>query len=131
MEPIINPWFFYLVDKADIIIAFSVIISTTSLVVSFFMFAESDEESSCYSEEFNKKIRDNKSLTKKIFILGISFLFIAILTPSSETIYKMQAAKYVTPNNIKEIANTADENVDILINKIIEANKKFDNSREK
>lgn len=126
MEPIINPWFFYLVDKADIIIAFSVIISATSLGVSFFMFSGSDEESRYHSEKYNKEIRDNKSLAKKIFILGIFFLFIAILTPSSETIYKMMIAKQITPNNIEAVGNATDKTVDIIINKIIEAEKRME-----
>lgn len=131
MEPIISPWFFYIVDKVDPIRITCSILATVFLFLSFFLYIDSDEESNYHSEEYNKKVRRRNESLKKTFIISVVLAIVGILTPSSETIYKMQAAKYVTPNNIKEIANTADETVDILINKIIETNKKLDNSREK
>ena len=104
MEPIISPWFFYVVDKVDPIRITCSILATVFLFLSFLLYIDSDEESSYHSEEYNKKVRRRNESLKKTFIISVVLAIVGILTPSSETIYKMQAAKYVTPNNIKEIA---------------------------
>lgn len=115
MEPIINPWFFYFVDKADAIIMLFSIVSFIFIMCSLFMLVEDED----------------KKTKSWMFIYGLIFALIAVLIPSSSTIYKMEIAKQVTPDNIKVIGNTTDKTIDIIINKIIEAEKKLDNSREK
>ena len=114
MEPIINPWFFYFVDKADAIIMLFSIVSFIFIMCSLFMLVEEDE---------------NKKTKSWMFIYGLIFALIAVLMPSSSTIYKMEIAKQVTPDNIKVIGNTTDKTIDSIINKIIEAEKRMEDMK--
>lgn len=110
MEPIINPWFFYIVDKADAIIMLFSIASFIFIACSLFMIIEEED-------------RKTKNW---MFIYGLIFALIAVLIPNSSTIYKMEIAKQITPDNIKVIGNTTDKTIDIIINKIIEAEKRME-----
>lgn len=44
MEPIINPWFFYFVDKADAIIMLFSIVSFIFIMCSLFMLVEDEDK---------------------------------------------------------------------------------------
>lgn len=109
MEPIINPWFFYFVDKADAIIMLFSIVSFIFIMCSLFMLIDEDKKTKSW-----------------MFIYGLIFALIAVLIPSSSTIYKMEIAKQITPDNIKVIGNTTDKTIDSIINKIIEAEKRME-----
>lgn len=113
MEPIINPWFFYFVDKADSIIMLFSIVSFIFIMCSLFMLVEDED----------------KKTKSWMFIYGLIFALIAVLIPSSSTIYKMEIAKQITPNNIEAVGNATDKTIDSIINKIIEAEKKMEDMK--
>lgn len=114
MEPIINPWFFYFAEVSDTLKLFSQISgSILSFAVALFTLAivtDPDE----YTESFVK-------LTKYLGVLCGILLLTAFLIPSSSTLYKMEIARHITPNNVEYL----DEGIDTLIDKIVEADKKL------
>ena len=119
MNPIINPWWFYLLERIDVIM----ILSVLGAIASGFMvvFSILDEREYGIFNEPNRldkdyvKAKKNRKLFTKILI---PFLIIAILTPSSNTVYKMIVAQNVTPNNIQAIGGTLEDAIDYIFEKI-------------
>ena len=95
MEPVINPWLFYLIDIADCLkgcsLFFGVIIAIVLLGFGS-LFAD---------EAYNKE--EEKS-AKKMMKTGIAVLVIGvvlfIILPTSETVIKMAIAKNVTYDTV-------------------------------
>ena len=91
MEPVINPWVFYLIDNAGGLkwgtLIFGVIVGLIFIMYGAFLLDEA-----CSKKE-------EKSATKKIKT-GIAILIIGftlfLIMPSSETVMKMVVAKNVT-----------------------------------
>ena len=119
MEPIISPWFFYFADKANGVILLSSLISLVLIATSSFMFLEE------VCAGYNGFSKDSKKTNKQLFMLGVLFALIALFTPSSSTIYKMELARQITPNNIEQLSNATDKAMNALIDKIVEAEKKM------
>lgn len=119
MEPIISPWFFYFADMADGVILLSSLLSLGLIATSSFMFLEE------VSAEYDGFSKDLRKTNKKLFMLGVILALIALFTPDSSTIYKMELARQITPNNIEQLSNATDKAMDTLIGKIVEAGKKM------
>lgn len=119
MEPIISPWFFYFADKADDVVMLSSLISLVLIATSSFMFLEE------VCAEYNGFSKDLRKTNKQLFMLGVLFALIALFTPNSSTIYKMELARQITPNNIGQLSNATDKAMNTLIDKIVEAEKKM------
>lgn len=110
MKPIINPWLFYLIGKAEDITAPLILIGIAfwAFTIYIYFFASDNEE---WANNLLKK-------TKLIRILLTIGLIIAMLLPSKETSYKMLAASMVTPNNITAAGKTAENIVDYIVESV-------------
>lgn len=115
LEPIINPWVFYLIDVVDSLK--SVLwcvggIFFCTLIVYFIGYMSFDDD--CRGDE-KKKGKCVKYATVSIGVLIlVGVLNIAI--PSKTTMYQMLAARYLTADNIKSTQN----NVVELVGKIVQ-----------
>lgn len=90
MEPVINPWVFYLIDGAGTLKWGALLFGVVIWLILLFIGSLSDEE--CSKEEEKSAIKKMKTGTT-ICIIGI-VLF--LIVPSSETAMKMVIAKNVT-----------------------------------
>ena len=110
MKPIINPWLFYLIDKAEDIAFPLILIGIMFWIATICIYfpASDDEEWAIY---FLKK-------TKLTRILLTISLIIATLLPSKETSYKMLAASMVTPNNITAVGETTEDIIDYIVESV-------------
>lgn len=91
MEPVINPWVFYLIDGASYLkwgaLIFGIIIGLILLSLGALFFDDADSE----EEEKSAKKKMKTGIT--IFIIGIALF---LIVPSSETVMKMVITKNVT-----------------------------------
>lgn len=91
MEPVINPWVFYLIDVADCLkwgaLIFGASFAVALLAVGFWGMGDAinDEE-----EKIAKK------RIKTGIIIGVASAVVFIIVPSSDTVMKMVIAKNVT-----------------------------------
>lgn len=114
MEPIINPWWFYLLDVIDGLNSVFLIITLILLLVSlgsfiaFMMFneCENNVHEYCYN------------LLKTITKFFVPLLIFIIIVPSSNTVMKMIIADNITPNNLEIAGDTIEEGVDYIFEKI-------------
>ena len=83
-SPIVNPVWFYL---ADTIPNIRYILITVSVALFIMGVGQTD----------------NDKAFRKFIICGFLSLIVGALIPSQETLYKMVAAKMITPNNIKTV----------------------------
>lgn len=96
---VISPWFFYfinIVEGLDIaFFVFAIIgLATGGVLLAALVFEEIDEE-------------DIKPKTaKKIFISGLIFIFLAILTPSQQTCVQMLIADNITYERLEVAGDT-------------------------
>lgn len=96
---VISPWFFYFINIVEgLDIAFWVFavsgLAIGGLTLAAFAMGELDE-------------RDmNPKTAKKIFISGLIFMFLAILTPSQQTCVQMLIADNVTYERLEMAGNT-------------------------
>lgn len=96
---VISPWFFYfinVVEGLDIVFwVFATLgVAVGGLILAALAFGE------LYEEDFSPK------LAKKIFISGLIFMFLAILTPSQQTCIQMLIADNVTYERLEMAGNT-------------------------
>lgn len=91
MEPVINPWVFYLIDGASGLkwgaLIFGIVIGLVLL-----LFGAWSIDEACSKEEEKSAIKKMKTGIA-ILIIGFTLFLIA---PSSETVMKMLVAKNVT-----------------------------------
>ena len=81
-NPIINPIWFYLADTIPNVRYVLIAVSVALFIISVGQI-------------------DNNKVFRKFIIGGFLSLIVGALIPSQETLYKMVAAKMITPNNIK------------------------------
>lgn len=117
-EPIISPWFFYLISVVDGLLGFICVGCVIFLIVAMFCGMESTE---CYNQdEKNKWIKR----FKRSFLVAIILAIFLVLTPNSQTITKMAIAQQLTPNNIKATGELTTEvmknSVDFINDKVID-----------
>lgn len=84
-NPIVNPIWFYLADTIPNI-------RYVFIAVGFCLFILSIGQI------------DNNKVFRKIVVSGFLVLVVGAIIPSQETLYKMVAAKMITPNNIKTVS---------------------------
>lgn len=108
MNPIINPWLFYLVD---VISNFKIMccVFPVAILGGILLWIVCDEDA---SEE--KLIR----FFKKWFIVAIAFLVFTLFLPSKKTCYQMMVASQVTDNNIQKAEDVIKDSVDYIFEKI-------------
>ena len=112
MKPIISPWLFYFIDKAEDLICPLMIIGILFWVgVAIWSFITFTDDQ---LEDFLKGWRLIKPF-RWIVTIG---LIIALLLPSKEISYKMLAASMVTPNNIAAVGETAEDIIDYIVESV-------------
>ena len=82
-NPIVNPIWFYLADTIPNI-------RYVFIAVGFCLFIGQI---------------DNNKVFRKIVVSGFLALVVGAIIPSQETLYKMVAAKMITPNNIQTVSD--------------------------
>ena len=85
-SPIVNPIWFYLADTIPNI-------RYVFIAVGFCLFILSIGQI------------DNNKVFRKIVVSGFLALVVGAIIPSQETLYKMVAAKMITPNNIQTVSD--------------------------
>lgn len=85
-NPIVNPIWFYLADTIPNI-------RYVFIAVGFCLFILSIGQI------------DNNKVFRKIVVSGFLALVVGVIIPSQETLYKMVAAKMITPNNIQTVSD--------------------------
>ena len=102
-NPIVNPIWFYLADTIPNVRYVLIAVSVALFIISVGQI-------------------DSNEVFRKFIIGGFLSLIVGALIPSQETLYKMVAAKMITPNNIKIVSDyvgdTATNVSDNLMNAI-------------
>lgn len=102
MEPIINPWIFYVINVICNLHFITGLLGTLSfgaiiVLVIYWVFTSDDK--------WNESAKENKRLAAKwAKRLGVFFIVdaaIGIFIPSKETMITMLVSNYVTPDNIQ------------------------------
>ena len=123
MEPIINPWIFYLIDvigKLQGALMFLCGAMGIALMLMILSFLTEDESFDIFSTKRN-------ILFKRISICFVISAILCIITPSRATMYKMVAASFITPNNIEYLHDKTLEDIDKIIDSL--ATKLIEKSR--
>lgn len=83
-NPIVNPIWFYFADTIPNVRYILIAVSVALFIISIGQI-------------------DNNKVFRKFIIGGFLSLIVGALIPSQETLYKIVAAKMITPNNIKVV----------------------------
>lgn len=95
MEPVINPWLFYLIELAD---GLKLVFGGLGFAIGVVIILMGQIESDCtYEENVKKKCRKNKKIGLAVLLVGC---FVCVLIPSSDTLIKMVIAKNVTYDTV-------------------------------
>lgn len=101
MEPIIDPWTFYLIGVLNKINSFVKGFTIILPFLYFFVFSGYLINWDCEQERIIRKI--SKVAFIVITVLAV-FSFVAYLfVPDKDVMYQMLAAKYATPDNIQAV----------------------------
>ena len=90
MEPIISPWYFYFINVAEALDFTATITGVIGMLFGILLYIGSKEDNN----------PDDLKHAIYLITLGIIGMFLSILIPSEDTLYKMLAASLVTPDNI-------------------------------
>ena len=102
MEPIVNPYIFYIISVFNSIFNISVLIFIITVFYGMHLRYEIrlTKEKWDYLEKWN--INNYKQLRKCGIVLAVMIVFMIVI-PTEETMYKMLAASYITPDNIQTV----------------------------
>ena len=103
-NPIVNPIWFYLADTIPNI-------RYVFIAVGFCLFILSIGQI------------DNNKVFRKIVVSGFLALVVWAIIPSQETLYKMVAAKMITPNNIQTVSDYVNDTATNVSNNLTDAIK--------
>ena len=103
-SPIVNPIWFYLADTIPNI-------RYVFIAVGFCLFILSIGQI------------DNNKVFRKIVVSGFLALVVGAIIPSQETLYKMVAAKMITPNNIQTVSDYVNDTATNVSNNLTDAIK--------
>ena len=103
-NPIVNPIWFYLADTIPNI-------RYVFIAVGFCLFILSIGQI------------DNNKVFRKIVVSGFLALVVGAIIPSQETLYKMVAAKMITPNNIQTVSNYVSDTATNVSDNLPDASK--------
>ena len=93
MNPIISPWLFYFADMAGGVqfFIFVVVFATVVAGVAYLSYL------------YDSKLPMLRCVP--VFCISFLFLIVLVLCPTTETVYKMAAASYVTTDNISSVVS--------------------------
>lgn len=91
MEPVINPFVFYLIDLVD---GLKLVFGGLGFAIGLVLILSGQVDSDCtYDEDIKKKCQKKKKIGLAVLLVGC---FVCVLIPSSDTLIKMTIAKNVT-----------------------------------
>ena len=103
MEPIISPWFIYLLGMVDTLITLLGVVAfqgVAALLVYYIVLACMQSE--YYESERKSWLAGWKRKVKLCWIVLMVSLPLALLIPSKNTIIAMYVADNITPNNVEK-----------------------------
>lgn len=115
MNPIINPWWFYLIDivsEAELVSVIVFVIGVITLIGVIMIYILDHD---CMLKEEQEQLK--KFLKALVVSVIISCIACAVI-PSKETIYAMMISEQITPNNIQVVGGTLEDAVDYIFEKI-------------
>ncbi|MGP2527440.1 hypothetical protein ACTUHY_05675 [Acidaminococcus sp. LBK-2] len=118
MEPIINPWVFYLIGVVDKLSNGLGVFMAACVGVFLFEGME--------YMEFDVTEEEKKQYVKTATVAGVLFFvagIVFILLPDKTVIYQMLAASYVTPDNIGAVQNNVVDFVGQIAEQLAKVNK--------
>lgn len=118
MEPIINPWVFYLIGVVDKL--------STGLTVFMAMCVGAFVFEGMEYMEFDVTEKEKEQYVKNATMAGVLFLaagIVSILLPDETVMYKMLTASYVTPDNIGAVQNNVVDFVGQIAEQLAKVNK--------
>ena len=104
MEPIISPWIFYFIHLFNTLHILSVFAAVIGLLVGLVLYFSAVADGNTEGEK----------LGKYTLIAVLVFAILAIILPDENTMYKMIAASYATPDNISTFENGTIDFIDKL-----------------
>lgn len=113
MDPIINPWLIYLAELSGWVKLASFMGAGFVLVTALVQYIDYSEEYTAY--RLFQMPKPPGRPDKMNFIIGGILLILWLLVPSSDTVYKMIAAHYITPDAV--------DNLDKVLQSLIQAIK--------
>lgn len=91
MEPVINPFVFYLIDLVD---GLKLVFGGLGFAIGLALILSGQIDSDCaYDEDIKKKCQKKEKIGLAVLLVGC---FVCVLIPSSDTLIKMTIAKNVT-----------------------------------
>jgi len=121
MEPIVSPWFIYLImvigSIKTLLIVGAGVLGGAAFVLFIVGIIEID---SAYDEDEKKKARIIRDKSKKFILPFLIVLVLAILTPSRNTVIAMYVTKFVTTDNITKAIEGGGNFKDVVKKDIIE-----------
>ena len=112
MEPIVSPWFIYLLFKVDTFVTFAWVIGILALAGGSIAFLPIDNM--CREDVQTKYLKYYRRMI--LLSIGVSMIFLALITPSKNTIIAM----YVSQN----IKNTLKQDIVDIIREINDTHNK-------
>ena len=101
-EPIISPWFFYLVNIVDGLVDVSAMGVIISVLVAAASGVELFESYPCFSKETCKRVFRWASA------LLVTFSLLLIFIPRKDTCYQMLVASAITPKVLLQVGESAE-----------------------
>ena len=129
-EPLISPWMFYLLDvlsPLDFILGTTALLSSIGAILCFMVKTDMEDEAEhCGYEGYygRQAAKTNRRFKILLAIACVTMLF-TVLVPSKSTVIQMYIASKVTPANLNAAADMGEKAADKMIEKIIEAAKRF------
>jgi len=121
MEPIISPWFIYLVMVIGSVKALLIIGAVVLGGTVFALFVVGLIELDCaYDEDEKKKPRIIRDKSKKFILPFLIVLVLSIFVPSKKTVIAMYVANFVTTDNITKAIEAGGNFKDVIKKDIIE-----------
>ena len=122
MEPIINPWYFYLMSMSNNVSLCATLGAITFGIVVLVMFIFKMISCADGEEESFEKVRHVYRWAKICFFI---LLIIGILFPSEKTIIQMMVAQQVTPNNVNKAISAGKSVKDEITKDVIDLIREF------
>jgi len=121
MEPIVSPWFIYLIMVIGSIKTLLTIGAVVLGIAVFVLFVVGLIEIDCaWGEDEKKKGRIIRNKSKKFILPFLILLVLAILVPSKKTVIAMYVANFVTTDNVIKAIETGGNFKDVIKKDIIE-----------
>ena len=116
MEPIINPWVFYLISLCDNVSTACIVAAVVFLVLASFM---------AIGLAIDGDFADNRMSKMVVFLYavgGVSAL-LAVFVPSGTTVTAMVAANNITPETVAAVGRTVTESAETITQVILQTIK--------